>query len=486
MLRGPSVTAQALAAEGVRPTPPPPPPMAQFYADFQPPPPPPPPSGRVALAYPTALPQALGPGGQNAYAAFANPPAPPPGRSPARAAVQNLVHTAGHAAASSAGQMLGTAAAAALLARTAGLGARMGVEGGPAGVLVGAMAGTAAGVGQLAIHGLMNRGGSGGSSDPAPVAAGAISGFRPQGRNINQGNIAAQQRAHVNAGGPAAFTGNVLTLNGMNENHRGRDHQPTPIRTVDAPTVMPAAPVAATVAPTAAPSSAPARSGVDVYREMISQMADAEDDPRVRTPRRGDRRPLGVQRAEQERAAMSSWEVATSSRDQTIPVRPAFKARPSAMARAKPGAKPGPPVTVAASSSGAPPPPPGAGAVRTQVFDIAKTPRPQTATRPVVPQRPMSGKRKAVKQAVRPGPRPPQPPPPAIPPPAIPPPARNRKRAGAPAVEIQPAPNRKRPGEIPAVEIQPPHKRVKLEPPPTRTKRSSNWKQTKSIWGKVR
>ena len=197
-----SATAQALAAEGIRPSPPPPD-MAQLYASFNPPPPPPPPQA-YAIAYPSTQPQSFGPVA-DAYAAYANPPAPPPGPSPARVAVQGLAHTAGHAAASSAGQALGTAAAAALLARSAGLGPRMGVEGGPAGVLLGAVAGTAAGVGQLAIHGLLNRGGAGGSSDPTPQAAGTISGFRQQGVRINQSNIAAQHRAHVSGDGTAAF-----------------------------------------------------------------------------------------------------------------------------------------------------------------------------------------------------------------------------------------------------------------------------------------
>ena len=107
--------------------------------------------------------------------------------------------------------------------------------------------------------------------------------------------------------------------------------------------------------------------------------------------------------------------IAMASRDQVIP-------KPKAKPQPKPKA-----VTVAASSSSdKPPPPPGAGAVKKQVelYDIAKAPRPQTVTRPLVPQRPFSGvKRKAEDDGGARG-RPPQPPAPST--------ARGTKRSGAP------------------------------------------------------
>ena len=170
----------------------------------------------------------------------------------------------------------------------------------------------------------MNRGGAGGSSAPSRQEPGTISGFRPQGRNIDQTNVAAQQRAHTSGGSTAAFTGSVRDLNGMNEGHQPRDRQ---VRTRIAPppaqTVAPAAPVATGVAATAPAAQGPARSGQDVYRDLIRQMADAEPaGPRERSPRRGDRRPLAVQRADQEAAmapAGNKREIAMAKRDKTIP-----------------------------------------------------------------------------------------------------------------------------------------------------------------------
>ena len=165
----------------------------------------------MALSSPTSQPQAFAPEGYG-YAAYANPPPPPPPPGGAKQAVKNLVHTGAHAAASSAGQAvghaLGGAAIAALLARGAVAGGEIGaVGGGPIGMAGGALIGAVgAGVGDLAVQGLMRRGGTGGSNNSAPEVAGTVSGFRPQGRNIDQSNIAAQQRAHVAGGSTAAYT----------------------------------------------------------------------------------------------------------------------------------------------------------------------------------------------------------------------------------------------------------------------------------------
>ena len=177
------------------------------------------------MAYPTAAaPQTFAPKGFGGYGP--SPPPPPPGG--AREAVRNLAHSAGHSfvnsAGGAAGHALGTAAIGALLARVGG-GAVLGAPGGPAGVLAGAAAGAAvAGAGEIA-HGLINRGGAGGNSAPSPDVPGTISGFRPQGRNIDQSNIAAQQRAHTAGGSTAAFTGSTRTLNGLNEGFQPRDRQ---------------------------------------------------------------------------------------------------------------------------------------------------------------------------------------------------------------------------------------------------------------------
>ena len=280
-LQRPNATAQGLAAEGVQPAPPPPPPpqLTEYNANYQPPPPPPA-SGSVAMAYPVNRPQSFAPdvfGGYTgppqpppsgngqavrntaypvaqpqffapeAFGGYNGPPQPPPPG--AGQAVRDLAHTAGHSFASSAGSAaehaVGGAAIAALLART-GLGAQMGVEGGPAGVLAGAVAGAAVGVGEMAVQGLVNRGGTGGNSAPTRQESGTISGFRPQGRNIDQPMIAAQQRAHTSGGSTAAFTGSARTMNGLNEGHQPRDRQVrTRVAPAPAQTIAPAAPVAA-------------------------------------------------------------------------------------------------------------------------------------------------------------------------------------------------------------------------------------------------
>ena len=142
---------------------------------------------------------------------------------------------------------------------------------------------------------------------------------------------------------------------------------------------------------------------------------------------------------------------------------------------------PKPSVTVAASSSsGKPPPPPGAGAVKkqTQHYDIAKKPRPQTLTRPLVPQEAISGKKRRAEDDGGVRGRPPQPRP-------QPPVPRGVKRPGAPL-------SRKgRPAQPagPSSEIQPP-KTKKIDSPPVKKmnqKKSSTWRQqgVNSRWAKV-
>ena len=93
---------------------------------------------------------------------------------------------------------------------------------------------------------------------------------------------------------------------------------------------------------------------------------------------------MRVVRTEQENAlypAGNARGIASSKRDKTLRL-----------------PKPKPTVTMqASSSSDAPPPPPGAGAVstKTQHFEINKKPRAATLTRPLVPQDPITGKKRA-------------------------------------------------------------------------------------------
>jgi len=139
---------------------------------------------------------------------------------------------------------------------------------------------------------------------------------------------------------------------------------------------------------------------------------------------------------------------------------------------------PQPPVTVAASSSSdKPPPPPGAGAVKkqTQHYDIAKKPRPQTLTRPLVPQEPITGKKRAAEDDGGVRGRPPQPRPQPLP--------RGVKRPGAPL-------SRKgRPAQPagPPIEIQPKTKKVESPIMRVNRKKSSTWRQPRANarWSKV-
>ena len=336
----------------------------------------------------------------------------------------------------------------------------MGLPEGPAGLLGGAVVGLGVGAAELGVQGLMNRGGTGGNSAPSPVAPGSISGFRERGRPIDQANVTAQQRGHIAGGSTAAFTGSTRTLNGENEGHQPRDRL---VRSRITPAVPPAP--AATVAPiTTASASAPApegptQSGQDVYAAIVQNMARSE---RERSPPRGDRRPLATQRAEAELTALSGdareRAVALAKRDKTVPK---------------------PPVTVAASSSSSkPPPPPGAGAIKKKVamYDIAKTPRPQAATRPLVPQTQISGKKRKAEDEGGVRGRPAQPRPAH----AVP---RGTKRPGVPL---------SRPGARPAQPAGPPietPKAKKVESPPVRAnqKKASTWRQPRvnSRWSRV-
>merc|ERR1712086_717228 len=97
---------------------------------------------------------------------------------------------------------------------------------GAPGIAGGALLGVAgAGVSELVVQGLRRRGGTGGSSNDAPDPGGTISGFREQGVNITQRQIAAQQRAHTSGGSTQAYVASTASLNGQNEGHQHRDRQ---------------------------------------------------------------------------------------------------------------------------------------------------------------------------------------------------------------------------------------------------------------------
>ena len=283
-------------------------------------------------------------------------------------------------------------------------------------------------------------------------ASGTISGFRPQGRNIDQTNVAAQQRSHVFGGGTAAFTGSTRTLNGMNEGHQPRDRQvrtriAAPAAQTPAATVAP--PIVAPSVPTAAVPAAPTRSGQDVYREIIQTMADTNP------PQSRERSPRTVGRVAEKPAysAKAAPIAAAKPKKPTIADAPL---RPAAIAKSR--SKKQQPVSVAASSSSQPPPPPpGAGAVKAKAeqFNIAKKPRPAVATRPLVPQAQISGaKRKAEDDGGVRG-RPRQPPAPST--------ARGTKRAGAPTTR----PGRP-PQPIPSFDDMQMPKAKKVDTPPRR------------------
>lgn len=216
-------------------------------------------------------------------------------------------------------------------------GAEAGAVGGAPGVLAGALGGAAIGTG-VSLVGLLNSGGSGGNSELTPQASGSISGFRPQGQQITQNQIAAQQHGHLTTGSTQAFTGSSATLNVHNPGHQPRDqvvrqriNPPAPFRiglfAVGGPDrAIPAATVAPSVAPSSAPISAsivpiaPAASsggiasGADVYNTLINPIVDRED-REPRTPRRGDRTLLDVQRHRQEFDAMTDRERKLYSRE---------------------------------------------------------------------------------------------------------------------------------------------------------------------------
>ena len=138
-------------------------------------------------------------------------------------------------------------------------------------------------------------------------------------------------------------------------------------------------------------------------------------------------------------------------------------------------------IATASSSSKPPPPPPGAGTVKTQQFNIAKRPRPQTATRPLVQQPQISGaKRKAEEDGGVRG-RPRQPPAPSS--------ARGTKREGIAMIR----PGRPSQPAGPSLDdIQMPPKAKKVDTPPRRvnpkkTSTKVQWTQprTNTKWSKV-
>ena len=281
-----------------------------------------------------------------------NPPPPPPPPSFFQQAQGAFANAAGNAAGQTMGQAAGQAAVAGIgqmLARAAaaaGAGGALGAEGGPPGMLAGAAIGA---VGSFIGNAMGNAADAwvrrgftpgGGSSNPAPqpvpIAAQALRGMAPADDSMRarhhqflnrQELINRQQHAHNQGGGAPAAQIDFRSLNGQNESMRPRDRKPKGIikgvakqpREINVgllggrasgsgdpltPARAPAAPAPVQAAGTAIPRDAdPAPPAAHSYNDLVGKIKKAEpvgpSRPRERSPRRGDRRPIEVQRREE-------------------------------------------------------------------------------------------------------------------------------------------------------------------------------------------
>ena len=277
------------------------------------------------------------------------PPPPPP---PARTALQQAGSSFAQAAGGAMGEVAGSVAAGAasgLLTRAAaaaGLGAAAGAEAGPAGVLGGAAIGAFGSLLSSTVSGAVSRGfePGGGSNRPSaaptapqppmgPPTTYGPGGLQVRGQQRSQETVNRQQRLHNQGTGAPAAQVDFRTLNGNNEQMRPRDRKVS--------TIAPAAsssrvgvlggqasgsnrmlvdPAAAQTRPapsndfgsTKVPRTAdPAPSAAPSYTDLVGKLKQtkaqevgpvAPSRPRERSPRRGDRRPLEVQRREEARA----------------------------------------------------------------------------------------------------------------------------------------------------------------------------------------
>ena len=297
------------------------------------------------------------------------PPPPPPPAAPSM--MQQAGSSFAQAAGGAMGEVAGSVAAGAasgLLARAAtaaGLGATAGAEAGPAGVLGGAAIGAFGSLLSSAVSGAVARGfepGGGSSSQPAgPPTTYGPGGLqvRMGGQPRNQETVNRQQRLHNQGSGTPAAQVDFRTLNGTNEQMRPRDRKVSTIAPVrnsrvgilggqsggsDGPMVVDPAAAQTRPAPgndfggTKIPRTAdPAPMAAPSYNDLVGKLKQTKapqigpitpSRPRSRSPRRGDRRPLDVQRREEERAQRGDGilfpggdgrEQALARRSKTIP-----------------------------------------------------------------------------------------------------------------------------------------------------------------------
>ena len=299
------------------------------------------------------------------------PPAPPP-PPPAPTLVQQAGSSFAQAAGGAAGNVLGTAAGSAaagaatgLLTRAAaaaGMGAAAGAEAGPAGVLSGAAIGAIGSMIGSAVSGAVSRGfepGGGSNMQPAgPPTTYGPGGLQARGQQRNQETVNRQQRLHNQGTGAPAAQLDFRTLNGSNEQTRPKDRKVSVITPAQSSRVgllggqasgsdrMIVDPVAAQTRPgpsddfgrTKIPRTAdPAPMAAPSYTDLVGKLKQnkaqevgpvAPSRPRERSPRRGDRRPLEVQRREEARAQRGGGvlfqggdgrEEAMARRSKTIP-----------------------------------------------------------------------------------------------------------------------------------------------------------------------
>ena len=262
-----------------------------------------------------------------------DPPAPPPPPPPPPSMAQQAGNAFAQAAGDAAGGVIGSAAATAatagvssLMTRAAvaaGMGALGGAEGGPAGALAGAAVGAISSFIGSQVGGAVRRGfePGGGSSQQPPGPAVGAGGLQARNQPRNQEAINRQQRLHNQGTGAPAAQVDFRTVNGMNDRVKPVDRKSRfgaangvdstrqgvlvgasssssgPMVIANSGTTRPAAPMdpgGAKIPRTAdpAPSQAPS------YKDLVGQLKAkaASTRPRSRSPSRGDRRPLDVQR----------------------------------------------------------------------------------------------------------------------------------------------------------------------------------------------
>ena len=286
------------------------------------------------------------------------PPPPPPG--PIGQMMQNAGNSFANSAGGAAGGVVGAAAGNAFLDMLGGAfagaaegAAEGGVAGGPLGGIAGAIVGGVGGViGAQAAQAATNA-----FSTPTPsappnpqMAQSAVPsamqlGLRNTTLGPTQEQIDNQARMHQRGQGPAPLL-DVRTLNGQNSAYMPRDRRPKRIMSNvqeggassssdplgPRPRTQPAGIGVPLLNPTAIPANAdPAPPAPPSFNELVGQIKSAPSigsRPRERSPRRGDRRPLPVQRGE----ASGHWsgmpgdarEEALARRSRTIPSSQSF------------------------------------------------------------------------------------------------------------------------------------------------------------------